>query len=64
MYCIDVLAPYLPENPQCLELFARNLTPGWTSWGNEVLNFQRCLSEVFILSINTPCPEKNEAIVF
>ena len=24
----------------CLELFARNLTPGWTSWGNEVLMMQ------------------------
>eukprot|EP00116_Pleurobrachia_bachei_P004143 sb/3464405/ len=23
-----------------LEVFARNLTPGWTSWGNEVLQFQ------------------------
>uniref|UniRef100_A0A3Q0SCG3 Methyltransferase 4, N6-adenosine n=1 Tax=Amphilophus citrinellus TaxID=61819 RepID=A0A3Q0SCG3_AMPCI len=25
---------------KCLELFARNLQPGWTSWGNEVLKFQ------------------------
>ena len=25
---------------QCLELFARNLQPGWMSWGNEVLKFQ------------------------
>ncbi|KAK7502171.1 hypothetical protein BaRGS_00006535, partial [Batillaria attramentaria] len=31
----EVLSPYLPENPRCLELFARNLWPGWTSWGRE-----------------------------
>jgi len=26
--------------PRYLELFARNLVPGWTSWGNEVLKMQ------------------------
>ena len=26
--------------PPCLELFARNLTPHWTSWGNEVILHQ------------------------
>lgn len=36
----DVLAPYLPNRARCLELFARSLTHGWTSWGNEVLRFQ------------------------
>ena len=25
----------------CLEMFARNLVPGWTSWGDEVLKFQQ-----------------------
>ena len=25
---------------RCLEMFARELVPGWTSWGNEVLKFQ------------------------
>lgn len=30
----------LPGNANCLELFARNLNAGWTSWGNEVLKFQ------------------------
>ncbi len=25
----------------CLELFARNLTAGWTSWGNEVIYYQQ-----------------------
>lgn len=33
---VDLLAPYLPKDPCCLELFARNLNHGWTSWGNEV----------------------------
>ena len=23
-----------------MQLFARNLTAGWTSWGNEALRFQ------------------------
>ncbi|XP_041357360.1 N(6)-adenine-specific methyltransferase METTL4-like isoform X2 [Gigantopelta aegis] len=36
----ELLSLYLPENPKCLELFARNLWPGWTSWGNEVLRHQ------------------------
>lgn len=28
------------NNLKCLEMFARSLMPGWTSWGNEVLKFQ------------------------
>lgn len=36
----DVLKPYIRPEAECLELFARNLQPGWTSWGNEVLKFQ------------------------
>ncbi|PSN46164.1 hypothetical protein C0J52_20929 [Blattella germanica] len=36
----DLLAPYLPPKPQRLELFARYLLPGWTSWGYEVLKLQ------------------------
>ncbi|XP_060605650.1 N(6)-adenine-specific methyltransferase METTL4-like [Ruditapes philippinarum] len=36
----EVLRPYLPNDPKCMELFARNLLPGWTSWGNEVLLHQ------------------------
>ncbi|KAK9510384.1 hypothetical protein O3M35_005180 [Rhynocoris fuscipes] len=32
----EVLSAYLPENPKCLELFARYLLPGWTrDGGNE-----------------------------
>ncbi|KAF5307138.1 hypothetical protein FQR65_LT00654 [Abscondita terminalis] len=37
---IKILEPYLPENPHCLELFARYLQPNWSSWGLEVLRFQ------------------------
>lgn len=36
----DVLKPYIGAEARCLELFARSLQPGWTSWGNEVLKFQ------------------------
>lgn len=36
----EVLRPYIGAEAKCLELFARNLQPGWTSWGNEVLKFQ------------------------
>lgn len=36
----EVLKPYIKPSAKCLELFARNLLPGWTSWGNEVLKFQ------------------------
>ncbi|XP_020791392.2 N(6)-adenine-specific methyltransferase METTL4 [Boleophthalmus pectinirostris] len=36
----EVLKPYIRPSAKCLELFARNLHPGWTSWGNEVLKFQ------------------------
>lgn len=28
------------ETGECLEIFARNLTKGWWSWGDEVLKFQ------------------------
>ncbi|KAM6350339.1 N(6)-adenine-specific methyltransferase METTL4 isoform 2-T2 [Podargus strigoides] len=35
-----VLAEFIKADVECLELFARNLQPGWTSWGNEVLKFQ------------------------
>ncbi|XP_039610778.1 N(6)-adenine-specific methyltransferase METTL4 isoform X1 [Polypterus senegalus] len=36
----EVLKEYISPDARCLELFARNLQPGWTSWGNEVLKFQ------------------------
>ncbi|XP_076462121.1 uncharacterized protein LOC143294630 [Babylonia areolata] len=39
----DVLQQYLPAAPRCLELFARNLWPGWTSWGREVLKHQNMI---------------------
>ncbi|XP_067403164.1 N(6)-adenine-specific methyltransferase METTL4 isoform X2 [Emydura macquarii macquarii] len=34
---IEVLTEYIKPDVECLELFARYLQPGWTSWGNEVL---------------------------
>lgn len=39
---VDILSPYLDakKDPVCVELFARCLTPGWISWGNECLAFQ------------------------
>ncbi|XP_036378084.1 N(6)-adenine-specific methyltransferase METTL4 [Megalops cyprinoides] len=36
----EVLKEYLGPGTERLELFARNLQPGWTSWGNEVIKFQ------------------------
>ena len=40
-WCLpEVLYPYLPSSPRCLELFARNLWPNWTSWGREVSNLK------------------------
>ncbi|XP_053268635.1 N(6)-adenine-specific methyltransferase METTL4 [Pleuronectes platessa] len=36
----EVLQRYVGADASCLELFARSLQPGWTSWGNEVLKFQ------------------------
>lgn len=35
-----LLEQLLPDDYQALELFARSLTAGWWSWGNEVLKFQ------------------------
>ncbi|XP_058487568.1 N(6)-adenine-specific methyltransferase METTL4 isoform X1 [Solea solea] len=36
----EILRRYVGPEGSCLELFARSLQPGWTSWGNEVLKFQ------------------------
>lgn len=35
-----VLEPFLPAQYTALEIFARSLTAGWWSWGDEVLKFQ------------------------
>ncbi|KAK3908686.1 N(6)-adenine-specific methyltransferase METTL4 [Frankliniella fusca] len=37
---IDMVKPYLPPEPRCMEIFARYLLPNWTSWGLEVLKLQ------------------------
>ncbi|KAL0113067.1 hypothetical protein PUN28_012355 [Cardiocondyla obscurior] len=36
----EIIKDYLPSDPKCLEIFARYLLPGWTSWGLEILKFQ------------------------
>lgn len=36
----SLLQQLLPENYNVLEVFARSLTAGWWSWGDEVLKFQ------------------------
>ena len=36
----EFFTEFLADDSKCLELFARCLTPGWTSWGNEVLKYQ------------------------
>ncbi|XP_025412621.1 methyltransferase-like protein 4 isoform X2 [Sipha flava] len=36
----ELLTPYLPSSPKCLELFSRYLLPNWTSFGLEALKFQ------------------------
>lgn len=36
----DLLMQINLNSPHCLEMFARNLKPQWTSWGNEVLELQ------------------------
>jgi len=37
----DLMEPYMPDptNYSALEVFARTLTAGWMSWGNEVLKY-------------------------
>ncbi|KAI8062879.1 MT-A70-like protein [Gongronella butleri] len=36
----DILSRYIQKDARCLEMFARCLMPGWTSWGNECIKFQ------------------------
>uniref|UniRef100_A0A8D0A5K9 Methyltransferase 4, N6-adenosine n=1 Tax=Sander lucioperca TaxID=283035 RepID=A0A8D0A5K9_SANLU len=54
----EVLKPYIGAEAKCLELFARSLQPGWTSWGNEVLKFQH--TSYFTLTPTDDVP-KDEA---
>ncbi|XP_054263799.1 N(6)-adenine-specific methyltransferase METTL4 [Macrosteles quadrilineatus] len=37
---VEVIKPFLPAEPKCLELFARYLLPDWTSAGDQVLSLQ------------------------
>ena len=43
-----VLDKYIQPNGKCLEMFARNLTKDWTSWGNEVLYTYKRVYFMFI----------------
>lgn len=36
----DLFESLLPERPKCLEIFARNVYPNFTSVGTEVLKLQ------------------------
>ncbi|KAM4689677.1 N(6)-adenine-specific methyltransferase METTL4 [Discoglossus pictus] len=47
----EILKEYVKPDAEGLELFARNLQPGWTSWGNEVLKFQHM--DYFTRIVNT-----------
>uniref|UniRef100_A0A0E0CWQ6 Methyltransferase n=1 Tax=Oryza meridionalis TaxID=40149 RepID=A0A0E0CWQ6_9ORYZ len=42
----ELLSEYIPgpKPARCIELFARELVSGWTSWGNEPLRFQDAIS--------------------
>jgi N(6)-adenine-specific DNA methyltransferase len=51
--CIgNLLQQYIPVSKSgekyCLEMFARDMSRGWVSWGNEVLKFQG--TEYFVAS--------------
>lgn len=39
----ELLGPLLPSKHLVLEIFARNLTTGWWSWGDEVLKFNQAI---------------------
>ena len=43
---IELLLEHVPDfkPARCIELFAREMTAGWTSWGNEPLHFQQTTS--------------------
>ncbi|XP_013406927.1 uncharacterized protein LOC106171235 [Lingula anatina] len=52
----DILKKFVPKDGTCLEMFARNLQPGWYSWGNEVLKFQHIDFFKEIQCKQTACP--------
>uniref|UniRef100_A0A3P8T9C1 Methyltransferase 4, N6-adenosine n=1 Tax=Amphiprion percula TaxID=161767 RepID=A0A3P8T9C1_AMPPE len=56
----EVLKPYVGAEAKCLELFARSLQPGWTSWGNEVLKFQLLDSGLISFCILRPASPPNQ----
>ena len=40
IFVLEIMEPFLPPDPECLEMFARSLTPKWSSWGNETIKYQ------------------------
>lgn len=40
IYISELLKPFLPNNPKCLEIFARYLLPNFTSYGLEAIKLQ------------------------
>ncbi|KAL1564451.1 DNA-3-methyladenine glycosylase I [Salvia divinorum] len=58
----ELLLDYIPgpKPARCIELFAREMTEGWTSWGNDPLHFQD--SRYFIPSrAKRPCGPRQGA---
>ena len=48
---VDLLSPFLDDNDlKGLELFARNILPGWTSWGNEVKCIESTIFQLIFFS--------------
>lgn len=37
--CVELVESYLPEAYRACEIFGRNLTEGWFTWGDEALKF-------------------------
>lgn len=42
-FLLPIFSQFLPENPKCLELFARSLYENFTSFGTEVIKLQNIL---------------------
>jgi N6-adenosine-specific RNA methylase IME4 len=59
-YLGGLLSKYFKKTGHKLELFARNLVPGWTSWGNEVLKFQEQVKPTIERSFKDRCVTVDE----
>ncbi|XP_066986302.1 N(6)-adenine-specific methyltransferase METTL4 isoform X2 [Macrobrachium rosenbergii] len=52
----EILKDYITPRARCMEIFARYLTPGWTSYGLEVLKLQHSFL-FYELSPRIPCQD-------